>query len=93
MIRKVKVYSVALQDIEKGAAYYQTQQNGLGKRFEKQVHATFKKIQKFPFAASFEYEDVRHKIIEQFPYIILYEFDEVNIYILRIFNTHQEPTY
>jgi hypothetical protein len=93
MPRKIKVYSLAFRDIENGVTYYQVQQNGLGKRFEKQVNATFKKIQKFPFAASLAYENVRYKIVEHFPYIILYEFDEVNIYILRIFNTHQEPLY
>ena len=74
-------------------AYYQQQQKGLGKKFENQIHTSFKKIQKFPFAASLAYENVRYKIVEQFPYIILYEFDEVNIYILRIFNTHQKPLY
>ncbi len=93
MPRKIKVYSLALRDIENGVAWYQLQQKGLGKRFEKQVHTTFRKIQKFPFAASLAYENVRYKIIERFPYIILYEIDDVYIYILRIFNTHQEPLY
>jgi len=93
MARKIKIYSLALRDIENGITYYQLQQKGLGKRFESQVHASFKKIQKSPFAASFAFENVRYKILERFPYIILYEFDESYIYILRIFNTHQEPLY
>jgi toxin ParE2 len=93
MSTRIKIYSLALRDIEKGIAYYQTQQKGLGKRFERQVHTTFKKIQRFPFSASFIYENVRYKVIEQFPYVILYEFDADYIHILRIFNTHQEPLY
>ncbi len=93
MTRKIQVYSLALRDIENGAAYYQSQQKGLGKRFENEVHDTFKKIQKSPFAASLSYDNVRYKILDRFPHIILYEFDEVNIYILRVFNTHQEPLY
>jgi len=84
---------LALRDLEIGTAYYQLQQKGLRKRFEKQVHTTFKKIQKFPLAASIAYENVRYQIMERFPYIILYELDGSNIYILRIFNTHQEALY
>lgn len=93
MPRRIKVYSVALRDIESGIGYYKVQQKGLGKKFENQIHATFKKIQKYPFAASFAYDNVRYKVVERFPYIILYEFDDVNIYILRIFNDHQEPLF
>jgi len=93
MSRKIKVYSLALQDIQNGAAYYQLQQKGLGKRFEKQVNTTFKKIKKFPFAASLAYDSVRYCVIDHFPFTILYELDEACIYILRIFNTHQEPLY
>jgi len=93
MPRKIKIYSLAIRDIENGVAYYQSQQKGLGKKFESQVNTTFRKIQKFPFAASFVFENVRYKVTERFPYIILYEFDDANIYILRIFNTHQGPLY
>jgi toxin ParE1/3/4 len=93
MLRKIKLYSLALKDIENGFAYYQTQQKGLGKRFESNVNTTFKSIQKFPFSASLAYNNVRYKIIKKFPYIILYEFDEKHIYILRIFNTHLEPLF
>ena len=93
MSRKIKIYSKAFQDIETGVAYYQLQQKGLGKKFEHDLHSAFRKIQKYPFAASLAYETVRYKTIERFPYIILYEFDDANIYILRIFNTHQKPVY
>jgi len=58
MHRKVKLYTLALKDIENAAAFYQLQQRGLGKKFEKQIHATLKKIQKFPFASSLAYESV-----------------------------------
>ena len=59
MRRKIQIYTLALQDIENGVDYYKLQQKGLGKKFEKQISATFKKIQKFPFAASFAYDNVR----------------------------------
>ncbi len=93
MPRKIKLYSLALRDIENGIAFYQQQQKGLGKRFENKVHTTFKKNQKFPFTASLAYENVRYKVMDTFPYIILYEITDSYIYVHRIFHTHQEPLY
>ena len=93
MPRKIKIYSLALRDIENGQDYYEAQKKGLGKRFEKLVNTTLREIRKFPFSASFAYEDVRYKVLKRFPYIVLYTFDDANIYILRVFNTHQEPLY
>ena len=58
MPRKIIVSFTALRDIESGIEYYKLQQKGLGRHFESIVQATFKKIQKFPHAASFAYEDV-----------------------------------
>ena len=93
MPRKLKIYSIAKRDIENGVEYYKLQQKGLGRKFENLVHTTFKKIQRSPHVASFAYDDVRYKVMDKFPFIILYEFDAVNIYILRVFNTHQEAKY
>ena len=93
MIRKIKIYSLALKDIENGIEYYKLQQKGLGTKFEKQVKDTIVRIQKFPYSASIAYDQVGYKVLERFPYIILYEFDEANIYILRVFNVHQEPIF
>lgn len=93
MIRKIKIYSLALRDIENGIEYYKLQQKGLGTKFEKQVKDTIVRIQKLPYSASIAYDQVGYKVLERFPYIILYEFDEANIYILRVFNVHQEPIF
>ena len=91
MSRQIIISRTAFLDIEQSVDYYKNQQKGLGRRFENQAHSTFKKIQQFPFAASFAFDEVRYKLIDKFPYIILYEFDEVNIYILRVFHTNQSP--
>ncbi len=93
MPRKIKIYIQAVQDIDSGFEYYQRKQKGLGNKFRKDVHYTLRKIQNYPFAASFAYSTIRYKTIERFPYIVLYEFDEKNIYILRLFSTHQDAIY
>jgi hypothetical protein len=89
--RKIIISLTAFRDIGQGIDYYKLQQKGLGRRFENLIHATFGKIQKNPYSASYAYDTVRYKVAETFPYIILYEFDDVNIYILRVFNTYLSP--
>lgn len=73
MLKRLVISKTALKDIDAGINYYQRQQKNLGRRFEQAAHTTFKKIQKFPFAASFAYQTVRYKMISKFPYIILRE--------------------
>jgi len=87
---KIKLSSAAKINIQEGAKYYNQQQSGLGRRFEKVIKSTFKKIQLMPHAASFAYDTVRYKVVEKFPFIILYEYDENHIQILRVFNTFQD---
>jgi plasmid stabilization system protein ParE len=91
MSRKIIISKTALRDIDLGIGYYKTVEKGLGKQFEQVIHATLKKIQKFPFSASFAYDGVRYKVVDKFPYIVLYEFDNEAIYIFRVFNTHLSP--
>lgn len=42
----------AYSDIQKGFRYYNSQQKGLGRRFESAVKDAFEKIKKMPLAAS-----------------------------------------
>jgi plasmid stabilization system protein ParE len=93
MTRQIKIYPSAVKDIEEGIDYYKLQQIGLSRRFEIEINASFKKIQKFPFAASYAYGSVRYKVLNSFPHIILYDLDDTSIYILRVFNTYKEPIY
>ena len=48
MPRKIKISTTALKDITNGIDYYKSKQKGLGIKFEKIVHTTFKSIQKSP---------------------------------------------
>jgi hypothetical protein len=91
MRRELVISATAIGDIEQGVEYYKSLQKGLGRRFESSVDSAFKKIQKFPHAASFAYDKVRYKIVDKFPYVALYEFDDRYIYILRVFPTRMSP--
>lgn len=78
----------AIEDIRAGIGWYNSQLPGLGDKFEQTINATFLRIKKQPFAASFAYDSVRYKVVGQFPYIVLYETIKSTVFILRVFNTH-----
>lgn len=81
----------AIEDIRAGIRWYDSQLPGLGDKFEQTVNATFLKIKRQPFSASFAYDSVRYKVVRPFPYIIIYETVNSTIFILRVFNTHMRP--
>lgn len=82
----------ALNDLQKAIGYYNEQQKGLGRRFEHTVNSALQKIENAPESASFAYDTVRYKVVDKFPFIITYEEQNNHIYVLRVFNTHQDPS-
>lgn len=88
MLLKLKITPTALLDLQDGIIYYDTQQKGLGRKFESSVNTTLKKIKEYPYAASLSNEIVRYKAIKNYPYIILYEVNSA-INVLRIVSIHR----
>lgn len=82
----------AVEDIDYGFNYYNKLSDGLGFEFTNTIDRYLKKISEWPTASSIRYDDVRVKPIDTFPYAIHFIIAVTNtIYILRIFNTWQEP--
>jgi plasmid stabilization system protein ParE len=91
MALRINITPAALDDLQSGIDYYNTQKKGLGKRFLERIHNSLTRIRENPLAASIAYNDVRYKVIETFPYVILYNVNDDRIIILRVFNTHLQP--
>jgi len=82
----------AEEDIEYGFEYYNKISEGLGFEFTDTIDRYLKKISELPTASSIRYDNVRVKPVDTFPYTIHFIIaDSANVYILRIFNTWQEP--
>ncbi len=83
----------ALLDIEEAVLYYNSQQNGLGKKFAIEVQATLSSIKKNPFYASIRYAEIRCAVVNIFPFMIHYqiEMDLDTIRILSVYNTNRRP--
>jgi len=89
----LKITPTAFSDIQNGIDYYQSQQKGLGAKFADHVQTVLGKIETLPLSASIAYADIRYKKIYKFPYVILYVVKGSTVIILRIFNTHQNPSF
>lgn len=88
---KLSTSEDARLDLQDAVVYYNRQQAGLGRRFEKIIKQSFKRIQQMPQAASFVYDTIRYKVVDKFPFIITYEETGDTIVILRVFNELQNP--
>lgn len=88
------VYSAeALRDVKEATAWYNAQQNGLGKRFKEEIKSLIAAILQNPFLTSVKYETIRTVACKIFPYSIHYEVDEVEsiIRIISIFHFSRKP--
>jgi len=80
-------------DISEAAAWYNSKQNGLGKRFTKAVRSRVKFICRNPMSFGVRYDDVRCAVLDVFPFMIHYTIDELNnrIIIAAVFHTSLNP--
>lgn len=90
---KAIILSLAKQDIQEAAAWYNTKQNGLGIRFTEDVRKKLLFIRQNPLAAPIRYDEVRTAILDVFPFMVHYSVDEIEKIILvsAIFHTYRDP--
>jgi toxin ParE1/3/4 len=82
----------AIQDIQRAIDYYDEQQPGLGRIFERTLNSTIKKLENNPFY-QVRYDNVHCLPLKKFPYMIHFTIDEVQRFIIirAVFGTHQSP--
>lgn len=89
----INLTPAAIEDIQFAMDFYNSCSANLGYRFTDEVDSSIKAIAKMPKAYGFRYKNVRAKLLYKFPFLIFFTLDESSqtIYILRIFNTNQDP--
>ncbi|MDF1881925.1 type II toxin-antitoxin system RelE/ParE family toxin [Sulfurimonas sp. MAG313] len=88
---KLKLHSLAENDLKIGLKYYHEISPKLGKRFLSNIDKQFHNILKSPNTYKYETKTTQKVIMKKFPYIIIYEQYEDIIMILAIFHTKQNP--
>lgn len=80
-------------EIQEAYSWYEEKQNGLGEKFIAVLEEAIEVIASSPESFPIKVEQFRQYPIQKFPYVVIYEFSPKGdlIYILHIFNTHQDP--
>lgn len=83
----------AILDIQEAIDYYDLQQVGLGKKFEKELNEYLLKLEKNPFF-SLRYDSIHCLPLKKFPFMIHYSIHEITkqVIIRAVFHTAQNPT-
>lgn len=84
---------LAESELNDAAAYYETEQPGLGAAFLVEVERCTQAIVDFPLAAPEVLHPVRRRLCDRFPYALLYEASGREIRILAVMNLHRRPNY
>jgi hypothetical protein len=92
MAYSLKLEPLAKSDIQQEIDYYNSIQNGLGKRFYKEVKSAFQSIKKNPFY-QIRYDQIHCVPLKIFPSMIHFTVDEINkVAVIRaVINTNQSP--
>jgi plasmid stabilization system protein ParE len=90
---KAVILPLAKQDIKDAALWYNSRQNGLGKRFTRQIRQKIDFIKQEPYATAVRYDNVRTAVLDVFPYMIHYSIDETKklILISAVLHTSRNP--
>lgn len=92
MVFKIKVEPLAKLDIQNEIKYYNSKQNGLGKKFHEELKIYLKAISQNPFYG-IRYDDVHCLPLNKFPTMIHYTLNETNktVIVRAVINTHKDP--
>ena len=90
---KAIILPLAKLDISEAAAWYQSKQNGLGKRFTQEVRSTVLHIRKNPEASAIRYDETHCAVLDVFPFMIHYTIDDAHKYVIiaAVFHTSLSP--
>ena len=90
---KAVILPLAKQDISQAASWYNSKQNGLGKRFTNEVRSKVLYIQKNPEASAIRYGYTRCAVLNIFPFMIHYNIDKErkSVIINAVFHTSLNP--
>jgi toxin ParE1/3/4 len=83
----------AFDDIQEAIDYYNSKQDGLGKRFFEMVDEHFEFLKKDYMTFAVRYDDIRCMPIEKFPYLIHYRVlkSQGVVSVKAVFCTYDNP--
>ena len=90
---KVEILEVAERELDDGFIYYESLQDGLGKRFLFEIKNSIGRIVQYPNGWHPLSNNTRRSLVKKFPYGIVYQILEDKISIVAIAHLHRKPNY
>jgi plasmid stabilization system protein ParE len=84
---------LARDELAEAKRYYNQQQSGLGKQFQREEELAAKRIREHPLAWQCEREPFRRFLLDTFPYKMLYVIEDENILVIAVSHQHRQPDY
>ena len=90
---KAIILPLAKQDISDAAAWYNSKQKGLGKRFTQEIRSKVLFISENPKSCAIIYDETRCAVLNVFPFMIHYTIEHLNktVIIAAVFHTSLNP--
>ena len=81
----------AESDILQAVKWYESRQLNLGIRFLDHIEKLYSSLEINPYIFPEKYTRVRQAPLKYFPYVVLYKIEGRNVFVLAVFNCHQNP--
>jgi plasmid stabilization system protein ParE len=90
-MRRLEVSAEAELEIFEAALRYEREREGLGFRFEAQVHTVFTRLLENPFQFPVIEEDIRRALVRDFAYGVFFTAERDLVTVLAILHLHRHP--
>ena len=90
---KIKYLNLARLEFHESIAFYESEQKGLGEKFENEIKSTISRIKQSPKMYPNINIQVKKCIVNKFPFNILYSIEKGYILIIAVAHHHREPDY
>ena len=90
---KIKIEPEALTDIQEITDWYNKQETGLGKRFQKTTIKQINSLSSSPQIYAIHYKEIRCMVIKKFPYMVHFYIndDTCVVEVLAVISTNRNP--
>jgi len=90
---KIKIEPEALTDIQEITDWYNKQETGLGKRFQKTTIKQINSLSSSPQIYAIRYKEIRCMVIKKFPYMVHFYIndDTCVVEVLAVISTNRNP--
>ncbi len=90
---KFEILQIALNEIKDAKEWYETENEGLGIRFEDEVRGIMRQIVICPKLATEIELGYYRRFVKVFPYKVIYKVDPDLVLVLAVGHNHRHPTF